>query len=196
MLKGAKLIGTFGDVDPIKYGGGVFFQRDGRTWLEYTHGLDGGDSEDSMHVYRVDIEHALALPAESWAEFGRLLENAGVDPDDFADMADSNQKAALIAEMVGGYWGWENIDAYPLRIRPTALAERWGFDPADYYDTEKIEAMAAALAEEHGAEHSDYFNEHGRWFIRLWGFPDDADTDQRDFAVVETNRGYDVEELG
>lgn len=46
-IKGAKIVGRIGDVNPIDYGGGVVFKsKSEEPWIEYTYGLEGADEPD------------------------------------------------------------------------------------------------------------------------------------------------------
>lgn len=100
---------------------------DGDLYMESWRGPDEGDSEPvypwtTFTVFRValpdDVAHEYA-----WAyPFDNSNAEAGRAPD---PVTRAHELAA-----VGDYFGWEELDQYPLKLTATELWERWG-DPSE-----------------------------------------------------------------
>jgi hypothetical protein len=134
-----EILGTIGDVDPIAYGGGFVCRRtdgSGAPWIEYFHGLDGGD-EETLLVYREDV-HMNTLKYLDWVDahavaecVGRSLRGMRRD----SASRDVMTRANLIVD-ISSYYGWHELDQYPLNLTLAELCERWGEPISDYIDDE------------------------------------------------------------
>jgi len=101
---------------------------DGDLYMESWRGPDEGDSEPvypwtTFTVFRValpdDVAHEYA-----WAyPFDNSNADAGRAPD---PVTRAHELAA-----VGDYYGWEELDQYPLKLTATELWERWGDEPSE-----------------------------------------------------------------
>lgn len=126
-------IGSIGDVNPIDHGGGYVFYVPSRPYyhLEYTHGDedDGDEGPKQLALYRVDLEVDAAGFARdySWVKWGDVARSSGVPLADLTDpavLAHPFSRAMVIWD-AASYYGWEDFDSYPLRMRRGDLAKRW-----------------------------------------------------------------------
>lgn len=137
-MKGVRSRGSIGDVNPIKYGGGYILSRAGESsWVEYFEGLEGldecGDLDDSkvlaqtVTLYRVDLERcgAALLSSLSWVDFAAVEASCGYGIDNpYGSLSTLCQRANLVQD-VAGYYGWHELDNYPLQLTLGELIERW-----------------------------------------------------------------------
>lgn len=143
-------LGTVGDCDPINHGGGfILAPRDKRTgdspWIEYTDGLSNVDinavdeyDEDGepnpaylaqrVTVYRVDLETSgeALLSTLSWVDLNAVKRSCGYAGTDspYGLLRTARQRAELVVD-VANYYGWYELDSYPLEMSLADLRERW-----------------------------------------------------------------------
>lgn len=140
-------LGTVGDVNPIDHGGGFIFSAPGQNgpWIEYTHGLSDDDREipdewlddgepnpaylaQRVTVYRVDLETngKALLSSLSWVDIGAVERSCGYAETDnpYRRLRTARERASLV-EDVAGYYGWHELDPYPLEMSLAELRERW-----------------------------------------------------------------------
>lgn len=140
-----KKLGAIGDVNPIEYGGGIIFlpdYPDAQPVLEHFCGLDEMQDEIGQscaheipdHPVHVRQVHLFGSGAEflshySWVDWGEVAESCDLDPSTYsAESLDSLSNRAVAANDAASHWGWDNFDAYPLRLTLAELHTRWGFD--------------------------------------------------------------------
>ncbi len=125
-------LGQIGDVNPLDYGGGRIFLGPDGPYLEYTQGLDDDQEEETatLVVYRVDLAPD-ALADLDWATPEDIAGYTGQTVGDLrkAGRSKSPVTRATVYEDVAGYYGWENIDSYPLSLSYQELEQRWFPDP-------------------------------------------------------------------
>lgn len=126
-------VSTIGDVNPIEHGGGFIFKAPGQSpWVEYTYGLTDSDDEEKpdtkVEVYRVDIETCgeRLLSDLRWADLGAVERSCGYDASDnpYGKLRTIRQRAMLV-EDVAGFYGWHELDQYPLTLTIAELRKRW-----------------------------------------------------------------------
>lgn len=124
--KGSRRIGTFGDVNPVDYGGGVIYRNEYGTRVEYTHGLDGGDTPEKMVVYSVTVPDDV-FAEHTWAKPGDVASSVGTNAAQLiaSGMSHSLQERVGVLEDVAGYYGWHELDNYPLTMTEKELRRRW-----------------------------------------------------------------------
>ena len=120
-----KLIGTFGDCDPLEHGGGLVFQNSdnsvdlvcfeeipetekGRRWWVYRTSIGKGDLD------WIDTEGIALLCGLEIEEVKRLLES-----DDVFDLVEAYRLAGL-------YHGWQELDTYYSKLSKTEINKHWG----------------------------------------------------------------------
>jgi hypothetical protein len=124
-----RIIGRLGDVDPIEYGGGAVFTDGKNRWLEYTHGreeLSWDDlSVEKLEVYQVDIDDDV-LDWHDWVKLKDLASYTGLDEEELLEYSKGtlNERAQLLSD-IASYYGWYELDQYPLRLHLDAIEERW-----------------------------------------------------------------------
>lgn len=124
--KGSRRIGTFGDVNPVDYGGGVIYRNEYGTRVEYTHGLDGGDTPEKMTVYSVDVPDDV-FAEYTWAKPEDVASSIGTSGAQLiaSGMSRSLQERVGVIEEIAGYYGWHELDDYPLTMTEKELRRRW-----------------------------------------------------------------------
>lgn len=136
-------IAQIGDVNPIDYGGGFVFKckdvgRPAHYVIEYTFGVDTDYDQESKHwerltLYRVDIPEG---GEEFWRHFNwtatpesirSVSRSMSIDEDELIALGTSSdpiQRARAI-ESIAGYYGWHELDTYPIEFSPSELRRRW-----------------------------------------------------------------------
>jgi len=136
-------IGTFGDVNPIKYGGGILY-KDGDSYravhfdptyesdLYYERSEDDEDGFLIVEVRSFDVEdnvitHLSWLDNKDW---DGIADSISIDADDLRELAtDPDPRVRLqVYQSVAGYWGWGNLDHHPGRARAYELKKQYGAD--------------------------------------------------------------------
>jgi hypothetical protein len=135
-------LGAVGDVNPIEHGGGFILGGEkgtGGPWLEYSYGIsDWPESWDvdlddpkwlnrKVTLYRID----LAIDGESlmadlnWVDWDSVSTACGYSDDDpWSNLRTAQQRASAVMD-VAGYYGWHELDNYPLELTLFELIERW-----------------------------------------------------------------------
>jgi hypothetical protein len=142
-------IGTFGDVNPIRYGGGILY-KDGDSYravhFDPTDEPDPDDECDEddedadcdgdgrliVEVRSFDVEDNVITDL-SWLDnkdWDGIADSISIDADDLRELAtDPDPRVRLqVYQSVAGYWGWDNLDHYPDRMRADELEKRYGDD--------------------------------------------------------------------
>jgi len=145
-MRGARKLGSIGDVNPIDYGGGYIFSAPevGGPWVEYFEGLDSDDrvsrigyGEDAdekidalkVELYRVDLgkDGPDFLRDYDWVDWEDVAATTGQDPSAYAPgKLRTAQQRALAVQDATSLHGWHNFDSYPLQMTVAELRERWG----------------------------------------------------------------------
>ena len=145
-IRGARKLGSIGDVNPIDYGGGYIFSspESGGPHLEYFEGLDsderatrlsyGDDSDEKIGalevtLYRVDLGKDAKdfLSDYRWVRWDDIARFTGQDVSEYAPAKlRTAQARALAVQDAAGHDGWGNFDSYPLQLTVSELKERWG----------------------------------------------------------------------
>lgn len=149
-----KEIGTIGDDHPLENGGGIVFETDdGTIWIEYAEApceddpwfaRNGYKSYDlplrnaRYTVYCVEVREDVKADLSWVKDWARIAshgngETPKVEGEALAYSLSSRappMTRAFIYWDVALYYGWENLDSYPLRLSGAELAVRWGLDPS------------------------------------------------------------------
>lgn len=142
-----KFIDNLGDVSPVEYGGYFIFidetgvyppeaeywdAEDNRLYrfsLDQLHDLDG-------HLIPLSIaeknQEDLPYPKDEYNEWfdddiDNIAETLDITPAELREMfcSDDVLKRAWAYREVGMYWGFENLDSYPLRLTTAQAEERF-----------------------------------------------------------------------
>lgn len=146
-----ELIGTFGDVDPLGYGGGFVFRDKTGVYapeLEYVQPLDENDDVESVKVYRVILEpHTYGAlrgidgilsdnpyhpeyPVWYASDLDSVCKTCGCERRELIDSlcgADPMRKAWAY-ETMASYFGWHEFDCDPLTLTPDEAVKRYAAD--------------------------------------------------------------------
>lgn len=130
-MSNKKLLGGIGDVNPVTHGGGYIYQDDDSLWLEYSHGLETGVS--TIKLFIVHIEDCVEC---DWADLDKVATSYGCEVDSLIAMGRSPNLVdrAYLLEAIGGYYGWENFDPYPVTLTEQQLTDRWGVNGGGIQD--------------------------------------------------------------
>ena len=124
-----RIVGRIGDVNPTEYGGGVIFSDGKLRWLEYTHGRESMSWDDpeveELEVYQVDIEDDV-LDDHDWVDLVNLSGYTGLDEEELLEQAKGTlaERAQLLSD-IASYYGWHELDSYPITFGAVELEERW-----------------------------------------------------------------------
>jgi hypothetical protein len=128
---GVKILGTVGDADPIEYGGGYIIEEDGKIRIEYFYGLDidKPNHENKFNVYYVTIEPNI-LSYCNWItkeDLEQIAHYIGYDITALKKLSDSKDPSerAVVLGAIASYFGWDNLDQYPMKLTEKELRIRW-----------------------------------------------------------------------
>jgi hypothetical protein len=138
-----KLVGRIGDCNPINYGGGyIFVDKTGRYCpeAEWIYPVNTDKDESPVDVYRYLLEDCTYVDGvlsdnkyhpehHAWFEesVGAMAESFGEEKEWMIEKfcSDDPMERAFAWEEVGQYWGWENLDGYPLRLTYAEAEKRY-----------------------------------------------------------------------
>jgi hypothetical protein len=138
-MSAARKLGSVGDINPIEHGGGyvLAYPNDSTPVLEYFDGLESIREEEidldnpehlklTATLYRVDVPHdAHALMRDfDWVDWIAVERSTGVDlvPAQLDRSVTARADAIVDA---AGYYGWHELDTYPLTLTLGELIKRW-----------------------------------------------------------------------
>jgi len=129
-------LGSIGDVNPIEYGGGFIFKckdpgRPPHYLIEYTYGEETDGK--TLTLYRADIPEG---GEEFWRHFDwtsspenirQLSRSLDIEEDDLIALGTSQDpvKRAYAIWEIANYYGWHELDQYPIQVSPSELRRRW-----------------------------------------------------------------------
>lgn len=126
---------TLGDRgDPIAYGGGVVYRDQYGLHVERWSGAEDSDSDDDSNdakivqsVYQFDVPPDV-LKDHSWVKPSDVAETHGMDVDELRRMSKSRKIAERVEvlEMIGGHYGYDNLDHGPISLTGAEIMRRWG----------------------------------------------------------------------
>ncbi len=123
-----RIFDRIGDADPIEYGGGVVTKDpDGGYSIEYTHGLDWeGSDPKKMPVFRVPVEGDV-FEWNDWADVEDIADFTSIDPDELLALGRGRRIMGRVAvtQDIASYYGWDNLDSYPVSFSAKELEKRW-----------------------------------------------------------------------
>ena len=126
---------SLGDVNPIEHGGGYIIRRSekgkpARVFLEYVE-WDGEDDNARGSLYQVHIpKRGEVWKFLSWVQEGPRRDLAKWYGDEITQAAfvagtGNVRFRANILMDVANYYGWANLDDYPVRVTRAELKKRW-----------------------------------------------------------------------
>jgi hypothetical protein len=123
-----KEIGTIGDVNFPEYDGGpVFDNGDGTFSLEYVETPENQDSPNARWtVYRVTLDPDVP----DWIDLKSVARTTDQDPEELRVAFEKGgpMDLAYAYESVAGYYGWHELDQYPLELTKLEIEERYEVD--------------------------------------------------------------------
>lgn len=130
------VFGNLGDAHPFDHGGFIIFDvfdsSRGRQWTaaEFWRAPQEGEvyerDERAFVVYGFTIEDDV-LTDLAWVDWVKIAEFAGFQARDIQTMGTSPDPMirARLYEIVGNYYGWDNIDSGPELFTREELEIRW-----------------------------------------------------------------------
>ncbi len=127
-----RALGQLGDVNPIEYGGGFVLRctgggREGRATHEIEIAPHAEEESDPITVYRVEVPDDV-FREYSWARASDVAQMIGTDTStlvgDMGLSRDPVQRARAV-EAIADYYGWHELDQYPLKLSRSELRRRW-----------------------------------------------------------------------
>ena len=128
------MVGHIGDVNWLDHGGGPVYKTDDGYWLEYVE----PPPEDARKRERVWTIYRMSLPdpegIKDWLRRGEIQKYTGVSNKEFlAALRSKNPIAeAQIWSDIASYYGWHELDHYPLTLNKEEVTLRYGEEPSDY----------------------------------------------------------------
>ncbi len=114
------------------HGGGIVFQGDHGPELEYIVPPETPKRRSRWEIYRVSLDDPDG--AREWLRRGGVASFTGVSPKRYEQMLRSGNPVAeaLVWEDIAAYYGWHELDQYPLRLTAREVYERYGEEPEVY----------------------------------------------------------------
>jgi 2'-5' RNA ligase len=128
---------VFGDVDPFTYGGILVWNDGSAAHIEPMP--DEDEHKDELTIHRFDIEMSRSVFDElDWITDEHkeaMARGVDVDISEMKAMAKGSlMDRAGIYNMVGTYFGWEEIDSYPLVLTKAEAEARYRLPGGPEYD--------------------------------------------------------------
>jgi hypothetical protein len=132
-----KLLANLGDESPLSYGGLLVIENDGRCHIET---WEEPGSDNKITVYRVGIDKFTYVdgvlsdnpyhpdhPVWFADKLGSVAESCGWEVDELIRMflSEDPVQRAEGYRMVAEYYGWHELDQYPLGMSVEAAARRY-----------------------------------------------------------------------
>lgn len=126
------VLGSFGDVNPLDHGGGMIYESGQGPAILYTPGLSDEDPDDDdvenvvLEVYEVQVEDDVVKDL-NWVTWGDVARSIGMPVSELKQLArdPSVMARASAIDAVAGYYGWHELDQYPLKKTYGELDEEW-----------------------------------------------------------------------
>lgn len=147
-----KVLGTVGDVNPIEHSGGIVVETEYGPQLEYTPGFEpehGYDEDDEgatmLTIYQVSIQDDV-LKDLNWVKPDDLKSIASYTGGSASELRKLSKSSDVmdrvrVYEDVASYYGWHNLDSYPLKITADELSERWYGEKYNANEAEEFVSM-------------------------------------------------------
>jgi hypothetical protein len=125
-----RYLGTVGDINPAEYGGGhvVRIYPDGQPSYLAIEVVEWDSDEDDAtgHLYRADIPADVAAEYD-WIEVGKVADYVGDFVGDWLEHAKDKDPVtrARCVEDIARYYGWTNLDSYPVQVTRANIRKRW-----------------------------------------------------------------------
>lgn len=129
-----RYLAIHGDVNPSEYGGGyvVRVSPDGQSSYVSIYVVEwDSDADDSPgYLYEGDLRDRDIAAVHSWADIAAILRSQG-NPDgptvdEWRKLARGTilERARCLVD-IAGYYGWHEIDSYPIRVTRDDIRKRW-----------------------------------------------------------------------
>lgn len=131
-----RFLAHVGDVNPLDHSGGYLMRvrpNGGRdksyTQIEYTDAPEnepeGGNDAHVFTVYRAPIPPDVAAECD-WADIAAVAGHVGVYEQDWRKAAHGTiLERAFCLKSIADYYGWPNLDSFPLELTGKELRKRW-----------------------------------------------------------------------
>ena len=129
-----RLVGHIGDVNWLDYGGGPIYKTENGYWLEYVQPPE----EDEDNGRRVWTVYQVSMPdhngIKDWLRDGDIQKFTGVSTKEYLSALRSKNPIAeaQIWSDIASYYGWHELDNYPLTLNKKEVTLRYGEEPSDY----------------------------------------------------------------
>ena len=127
-----RMIGHIGDVNWLDYGGGPVYKTDNGYFLEY---VQSDEDEDGPH--KVWTIYGVSMPDPSgikdWLKRGDIQKFTGVSTKEYLSALRSKNPLAeaQIWSDIASYYGWHELDQYPLTLNRKEVTLRYGEEPSE-----------------------------------------------------------------
>jgi len=125
-----RFLGSVGDCNPADYDGGhvIRYSPVGQSSfvdVEYVQ-WDSDDDNAAGSLYSGDLRDRDISAAHDWIDIAAMSRSLDFDPEDWRKAARGTYvERARCIEDIASYYGWENIDSYPLRVTRADIRKRY-----------------------------------------------------------------------
>jgi hypothetical protein len=126
---GKKIFGQIGDIDPAEHGGGMVFSDEENIWIEYCC-VSNSVEPLLLHIVHVPTN---CLEEYNWIDLSDMSECVDQSIEHLCSIATSHdvmQRVDFI-DIVGSYYGWNELDYMPVKIDHDQLIERWNVEKGE-----------------------------------------------------------------
>lgn len=124
-----QILGNLGDKNPLDYGGHIVYRvhdpKNDTRWVTGEYWDEPAD--DTYQVYRWNIEKDVVKDLDWVDEWGSIAESVGMDVEVLKRLARSEGPLdrAGVYEMVGRFYGFDNLDSSPDTFTRDEMEKRW-----------------------------------------------------------------------
>jgi hypothetical protein len=125
-----RFLATVGDSNPADYGGGyvIRYKHPGQSSfvdLECVQWDSDADNAEGS-LYTGDLRDRDILKAHDWIDVDDMARLFDFDADEWRRMARGTiRERARCLEDIASYYGWDNLDSYPVRVTRDEVRKRY-----------------------------------------------------------------------
>lgn len=127
-----RYLATCGDINPAEHGGGYLIRvyPDGQPSYVSLYCVEWESDDDNAtgYLYEADVRDRDILKAHSWIDVDAMIASMGNDTDraDWIRQARGTylERARCLYD-IASYYGWQNLDSYPIRVTRDDIRKRW-----------------------------------------------------------------------
>ena len=125
-----RVLAITGDVNPAEYGGGYLVRVSPAGQSSYVSlyvvEWDSDDDNAKGRLYEADVRDRDIAAAHDWIDVEAMSRSLDFDPAEWRKQARGSyvERARCLYD-IASYYGWENLDSYPIEVTRDDIRKRW-----------------------------------------------------------------------